>query len=351
MAVISQIIIDPFGTQPDHSTSTSKSIFKEQNLRSGTFNSNNLSLLTSVVDNNAIIDGLNFSRMYFSNSNHTIHFEFNPGRLIQDFILFDVLETVNVSIDVFSEYDINAVSITENYFRISGDHTINFPPNKTFGVFNSSTSGYNHTNWSVVSTTYTGGYTYIYTSQSLTVNDHTGLIVNDNFPNTDASTQGLVIITSQFKYMDTVEDNEIKFIPVYINSTYEYTPTFSVNLNKIIYSVFSITKDMANFIILPTVYGINDDIGDLSIHGTNYRIHNTTDLIETDTDINVDGGELIDYDTDEIDDEEVVEEEEVITDGELIGYEGENLIVIDGGDLLIYDDGEVIVIDCGDLMI
>ena len=281
MAVISRIIIDPFGLQPDRVTTSSKSIFKEQNLRSGNINSNSLTQLTSMFANNSILEDLKITSITFSNSNRTLNITLSPGKLVQDRVLFKITESINLSVDVFSSYTIQDVSITENYFTITGDYVENFPPTKTFGVFNSTNAGYNHINWSVITSSYNSGTnrTTIYTSQSLTVDNSTGIIVNDNFPNSDDSVKGAIIITSEYKYMDSVENNPIKFIPVYMNSTYEYTPTFSVNLNKIIYAVLSITKDMVNFTISPTVYKVEDEAVDLIIHGTTYPIHNITNSV------------------------------------------------------------------------
>lgn len=281
MAVISTTVIDPFGTQTDHSTASSKSIFKEQNLRSGNINSDSLNKLTSVFKNNSIIDGLKTDNIYFSNNQRTLNISLTHGKLIQDYVLFDILTSVNMSIDIFSECNIVSVSTTENYFIISGDYLDNFPKYKTFGIFNSDTSQYNHTYWTVLLSEYDSDndQTKIYTNQTLTIDDASGVIVNDNFPNTDDSIIGTVIVTSQFKYANTIDDNPITFIPVYMNSTYGYTPKFSVDLNKIIYSVLSISKDMVNFNILPTVYKIEDEVVDLVIHGVSYDVHNLTNLV------------------------------------------------------------------------
>jgi hypothetical protein len=270
-----QMYIDPYGSQPYHSTS-SKKIFKENNLRSGVIHSNYLNKLTNIFEDNSILKGLKLTNVYRSQNNRRINFIFSQGKLIQDSTLVDITQSATVYVDVFSTYTITGISTSTNYFEISGNHVENFPINKTFAIFNSNESSYNHLNWTCINSEYvSGNKTRVYTSSSLTVNDVSGQIVNNNFPDINDSLYGTIILTTNYKFIRYLEDNDLEIVPVYMTSDNKYFPEFDINSNQIILSVITIEKDLTNYIVLPTAYEIKDV--PIWIYGTEYQIRKTTD--------------------------------------------------------------------------
>ncbi|MCF7910875.1 hypothetical protein K9L16_04340 [Candidatus Pacearchaeota archaeon] len=276
---IVRIAIDPYGIQTDHSTASSKSIFKEQNLRSGTILSKELIKLISIFDNNTILKGLTINNIWRSNSNRTLNISLNIGKVFQDNTFIDLQSIPNISIDVFNEYSILSINTTDNYFEISGDHVDEFPSGKIFGIFNSTESSYNHTNWVVSSSELSGGNTIISTVQNLSINNSTGEIVNDNFPDNN-SLVGNILLTLKYQYNKNITGNSLEVAPVYITSDYTFYPNFSKNSNKIICGIISITKDLDDFIITPTVYKIDDSPIVFKLYNQEFTNHNKTKVVD-----------------------------------------------------------------------
>jgi hypothetical protein len=278
--VTSRIYVDPYGSQPHHSVST-KSIFKENNLRGCVIHSNYLDKLTNIYHNNTILNGLKIINIFRSNNNRTLNIQLSKGRIIQDNTLINILTPVNLKIEIFSEYNITGINLSKNYFEINNNHQNNFPINKTFGIFNSTVSSYNHLNWLVTNSQYypQTNKTRIYTNQTITVSNTSGKIVNDNFPNQDNSQLGTIIIISKYNFVRFVHNLPIEFIPIYMTTDYKYYPTFNINTFNIIYSVITITKDLTNYIILPQCYKIQDELVSFYIKNKEYKIHNFTNLI------------------------------------------------------------------------
>jgi hypothetical protein len=277
---IARIAIDPYGIQTDHNTASSKSIFKEQNLRSGTILSKELIKLLSIFDNNSILRGLTIDNIWRSNSNRTLNISLDIGKILQDNTFIDLQSIPNISIDIFNTYSISSVNTTSNYFVISGDHVDEFPSGKIFGIFNSTESSYNHTNWVVSESYLLGGNTVISTVQNLSVDDDSGQIVNDNFPDND-SVIGNILITLKYQYNKNITGNSLEVAPVYVTSDYTFYPSFSKNSNKIICGIISITKDLDDFIITPTVYKIDDSPIVFKLFNQEFTNHNKTKIVDT----------------------------------------------------------------------
>ena len=201
-------------------------------------------------------------------------------------MIIDITEDIVVSIDVFSTYNIITTNNVDNYFTISGDQTDNFPENKVFGIFNATYSSFNHTNWVVEESIFDGTNTKVYTSQSITDDDNTGQIVNDNFPNSDDSIIGTILIASKYQYEETIDDNPIIFYPIYIDSQENIFPEFDINQFKIIYSVIKISKDLDNYIVNPTALQFFDSTTSVYINGQSYEVQDITKTVLD----NLDGG-------------------------------------------------------------
>ena len=276
---IARIAIDPYGIQTDHITASSKSIFKEQNLRSGTILSKELIKLTSIFDNNTILKGLTIDNIWRSNNNRTLNISLYTGRIIQDNTFIDLQSISNIVIDVFNTYSISSINITNNYFIISGDHVDEFPAGKLFGIFNSTETSYNHTNWVVLKSELLSGNTVISTVQNLSINNSSGQIVNDNFPD-DNSVIANILLTLKYQYNNNVTENSLEVAPVYITSNYTFYPSFSKNSNTIICGLVSITKDLTNFIITPTVYKVDNEPITFKLYNQEFTIHNKTKIID-----------------------------------------------------------------------
>lgn len=283
-----QIYIDPYGQRPYKATPSSKSIFKDRNLHSNLIRSINVNKLTNVFNNDTVISGLKLTNEYLSNNNRTFNFKLSPGRIIQDNTLIDILEPVNLSIDVFSEYNILTTNNSSNYFEVLGNQTNNFPTNKQFSIFNSNTTSFNHSNWVVQSSKYspTGNKTRVYTIQSVTQNDVSGQIVNDNFPNSDDSIEGTIILASKYKFIETLDTNRVEFMPIYINKDNQYFPEFDKNTFRIIYSVIEIDKNLEDFKIVPDTYMKLGDMSTINCKGQLFYIRNMTEAFSD----HLDGG-------------------------------------------------------------
>jgi len=267
-AVIPRMSINPYGQKPNKSSS-SKSIFKENNLYSHLINSVDVNELTNVFDNDSILNGLELSASYLSNSNRTLNFSLSSGRIIQDRSIIEILESVNVSIDIFSEYIIQEANTSDNYFKVSGDQTSNFSAGKTFGIFGSTISGNNHINWSISRTEYDGSlYTKIYVDQNVSSTNTSGKLINNNFP----GETGQVILMSNYKFYETLDANPIEFIPIYKTPSNTIYPPFDPNLYRIVYAVSNIQKDENEYVI-NSFDGV-DDYTSVVVGDSNYIVHN-----------------------------------------------------------------------------
>ena len=204
MAFIPRIYLNPYGARP-YKTETSKSIFKDQTLFSNLINSINVNQLTNIFNDDLIITGLELISSTLTNNNRSMSFVLSKGKIIQDSTVIKVLENANISIDVFSEYDILETNMSESYFKISNDQTANLPRGKSFGIFNSNEPLNNHLNWIVKSTQFDGVNTKVYTHQVMNNSDTSGKLVNDNF----GGTSGEIILMSKYRFIETLNYNPI----------------------------------------------------------------------------------------------------------------------------------------------
>ncbi len=263
MTFVPRIYINPYGQKPNRLES-SKSIFKENNLHSNLIKSVDVNQLTNIFDNDSILNGMELDSVTLSNNDRSLNFVLLKGRIIQDRSIIEILEDINLSIDIFSQYNIIESNISEHYFKILGNQTINFSNGKTFGIFNSEISENNHLNWSVDHTEYDGNtYTKIYTHQNISSTNTTGLLVNNNF----SGESGQVILMSKYKYYETLEDNLVEFIPLYKFNNLIY-PTFDSNLYRMIYGVINIEKD--NTICQITDFNLNDKYTSIVLEDSHY---------------------------------------------------------------------------------
>ena len=266
MLVVPRMYINPYGQKPNK-TASSKSIFKENNLFSNSIKSVDVNQLTNIVDNDSILNGLEFGTPRLSNSNRTLNFVLTSGRIIQDRSIIEILEDINLSIDIFSEYTIQEANTTTNYFKIYGDQTDNFPSGKTFGIFGSEISGNNHLNWSAERTEYDGSYTKIYVDQNVSSSTTSGLIVNNNFP----GETGQIILMSDYKFYETLDDNPIEFISLYKTPSNTIYPSFDSNLHRIVYGALDIQKNETTYVI--NSFDRAEDYTSIVLGDSNYVIH------------------------------------------------------------------------------
>jgi len=267
-AVIPRMSINPYGQKPNRQES-SKSVFKENNLHSHLINAVDVNQLTNIFNDDSILNGLELGTTYLSNSSRTLNFTLTSGRIIQDRSIIEILEDVHLSIDIFSEYIIQEANITDNYFKVSGDQTDNFPSGNTFGIFNSEISGNNHVYWSVDRTEYDGSlYTKIYVHQTISSDNSSGVIVNNNFP----GETGQVLLMSNYKFYETLDENPIEFIPLYKTPGNIIYPTLDSNLYRILYSVYNIQKNDTTYVI--NSFDSIDEYTSVVLGNTNYIIRN-----------------------------------------------------------------------------
>ena len=268
MSVVPRMYINPYGQKPNKNAS-SKSIFKENNLFSNIIKSVDINQLTNIVDNDSILNGLELFTPQLSNSDRRLDFVLSSGRIIQDRSIIEILENINLSIDIFSEYLIQEANTTDNYFKVSGDQTDNFPSGKTFGIFDSEISGNNHLNWSAQRTEYDGSlYTKIYVDQNISSDNTSGLIVNNNFP----GETGQIILMSDYKFYETLDDNPVEFISLYKTPSNTIYPSFDSNLHRIVYGVLDIQKNETTYVI--TSFDRAEDYTSIVLGDSNYVIHN-----------------------------------------------------------------------------
>jgi hypothetical protein len=268
MTFVPRMYINPYGQKPNRIES-SKSMFKENNLHSNIIKSVDINQLTNIFENDSIINGLELEYVNLSNNNRTMNFGLSNGRIIQDQSIIEILENINLSIDIFSQYNISEANTTDNYFKISGDQTNNFSEGNTFGIFNSTISGNNHLNWSVDHTEYDGStYTKIYVDQNISSDNTSGLIVNNNF----SGESGQVVLMSKYKFYETLEDNLVEFISIYKNSTNNIYPTFDSNIYRMVYAAFDIQKDNTSYEIIS--YDRLEDYTSIVLDNLNYVVRN-----------------------------------------------------------------------------
>jgi len=270
MAFIPRIYLNPYGARP-YKTETSKSIFKDQTLFSNLINSINVNQLTNIFNDDLIITGLELISSTLTNNNRSMSFVLSKGKIIQNSTVIEILENVNISIDVFSEYDILETNMSESYFKISNDQTVNLPRGKSFGIFNSNEPLNNHLNWIVKSTQFDGVNTKVYTHQVMNNSDTSGKLVNDNF----GGTSGEIILMSKYRFIETLNYNPIEFIPLYRLSNNIY-PEFDSNEHRIIYDMFEIEKDNTNYKIIN--YNSCDYLSSVILKDSHYVIHNINDI-------------------------------------------------------------------------
>jgi hypothetical protein len=276
---IARISIDPYGLQSYHDVNSSKSIFKEQNLRSGLLLSDEFIKLMSIFNNNSILQGLTIDNIWRTNDNRTLNITLLAGKVLQNNIFVDIQSSTNISIDIFNTYSITSVNTTDNYFLITGDYVDKFPVGKTFGIFNSLELSYNHTNWVVSDSYLSGSDTIIKTVQSISIDESSGEIVNDNFPDT-GSNIGNILITLKYLYNKNITGNTLQVAPVYMTSNYTIYPSFSKKSNTIICGILSITKDLDDYIISSDVYKIDDIPITFKLYGEDFTVHNQTKLLD-----------------------------------------------------------------------
>jgi len=270
MAFIPRLYINPYGKRP-YKAETSKSIFKDQTLFSNLINSISVNQLTNIFNEDLIITGLELESTSFINNDRTMSFVLSKGKIIQDSTIIEILENVNISIDVFSEYNILETNMSENYFKLSNNQKDNFPIGKTFGIFDSSESSNNHLNWVVKEAIFDGVNTKLYTYQNIDNTNNSGKIVNDNF----GGTSGEIILMSKYRFIETLDYNPIEFISLYRRSNKIY-PEFDSNEHRIIYDMFSVEKDNINYKILN--YNSFDYLSSVILDDSHYVIHNINDI-------------------------------------------------------------------------
>src|SRR6056297_1399163 len=270
MAFIPRLYINPYGKRP-YKAETSKSIFKDQTLFSNLINSINVNQLSNIFNNDLIIKGMDLKSASLSNNNRSMNFVLSNGMIMQDLTIIKILEDINISIDIFSQYNIEEANTSENYFKINGNQIKNFPEGKTFGIFDSIEFANNHLYWVVKETKYDGSFTKIYTHQSVDYSDTSGQIVNNNFPDDEF---GEIILMSKYMFVETLDDNPVEFIPMYRNSKKIYEE-FDSNLHRIIYEMFEIEKDHINYKIVN--YNRLEKFESVLLNNFHYVIHNIND--------------------------------------------------------------------------
>lgn len=292
MALVPRIYINPYGQQK-YKDKSSKSIFKEQNYFSHIIRAIDANQLTKVYQNDSIIYGLEVTNTSLSNNQRTVDITLSPGRIIQDNTLIDIFESITMSVEVFSNYDILETNQTENYFKISGNQLHNFPEDKQFAVFYSTNdTSINHYNWVVKLAVLDNDNTKIYTHQNISTDDNTGMLITNNFE--DSGENGTILLTSKYQFEEKLDNNLVEFVPLYtktdnyLNVVSSCTPGFDSNIFRIIYGVLYINRDLENLKINSDNYELATDNAQINIHGHSYNIRNRIDYFR-----NYDGGEIL----------------------------------------------------------
>jgi len=286
MSLVPRIYINPYGKN-QYQPSSSKSIFKEQNLHSNIINTDDINDLTNIFKDDSIIYGLEPTISILEDK--TISVSLSPGRIIQDNTLIDIKQQINISLDVISIYNIISSNSSNNYFKISGNQINNFKIGKQFTIQNSSKSSFNHNYWVVKDVELVDDHTFIYTSQNISDDITTGQIVNDNFP---SISNGTILIMSKYQFSKSMDENKIEFVPLFTKTPSNYfdishncVPGFDSNLYRILYCVIYITKNEHQ--ILPNRFAITETTN-INIQGHNYFNRPMIKQID-----NFDGGEIL----------------------------------------------------------
>lgn len=283
MSLVPKIYINPYGKKP-YKSSSSKSIFKDQNLHSNIIRAVNVNELTNLFENDSIIYGLEITDVSLKNQ-RSIEITLSPGRIIQDNTLIDVHEEVNLSIDVISTYDIIESNKEQNYFVIAGDQTKNFTNSKQFTIQNSNYEDYNHGYWITQKVELNEENTIVYPSQNISENNVSGQIVNDNFPNN----RGTILIFSKYIFYESLYLDQVEFLPVYtitenFATVSKCIPSFDPNLHRILYGVIYIDKSSTEI----EKYNYISEGINISVSGNNYTVRKSIKQFD-----HYNGGEIL----------------------------------------------------------
>lgn len=251
------------------------------NIYSNVMLSHEANRILEIIDNDSVLSGLKVKDYFLQNNNREIRVKLTSGRLIQDRTLIDILDTSDLVLPIFTEYEVVGVSTEDNYFVFSNDVRSDFETLTDFAIINS--TGNDKNDWTVEEATYdsVANETTVYVSGNVTDSTEDGKAVCRKYIDS-YETVGHAVIYTEYQFLEDFRDYNypLKLKIDYLDRDNHVDRGWNSGLNRVVFALIYFERNNDNTEILPDSLKNIKMVNTVNVEGIEYRPRRVTTIVD-----------------------------------------------------------------------